>query len=71
MSTEPMYKCSQCRSHKASNHFGTRQKGGIHRQKGVASADLRVPLAGMTASGKEVAGHVESLAWKATGYRFR
>jgi len=32
---------------------------------------LRVSLAGMTISGKDVADHIASLAWKATGYRFR
>ena len=34
-------------------------------------ADLRVFWAGMAVSGKDVAGHIASLAWKATGYRFR
>jgi len=34
-------------------------------------ADLHVSLAGMTISGKDVADHIASLAWKATGYRFR
>jgi len=32
---------------------------------------LRVSLAGMTISGKDVADHIASLAWKATSYRFR
>jgi hypothetical protein len=31
---------------------------------------FRVSLAGMTISGKDVANHITSLAWKATGYRF-
>jgi len=31
---------------------------------------LRVSLAGMTLSGKDVADHIASLAWKATGFRF-
>jgi len=32
---------------------------------------LRVSLAEMTTSGKFVADYIASLAWKATGYRFR
>ena len=32
---------------------------------------LRVSLAGMTISGKDVTDHIASPAWKATGYRFR
>jgi hypothetical protein len=31
---------------------------------------LRVSLAGMTISGRDVADYIASLAWKATGYRF-
>jgi len=34
MSTEPMFKCSQFRSHKVSNQFETRRKDSIHGQKG-------------------------------------
>jgi len=32
---------------------------------------LRVSLADLTISGKDIADHLASLAWKATGYRFR
>ena len=32
---------------------------------------LRVSLDGMTISSKGIADHIASLAWKATGYRFR
>jgi hypothetical protein len=125
MSTDPKFKCSQCKTHKVSNEFGTRQVCGLHAQKGdrlniclacstlnlanrkrkrltsnpeppvkrcampptllpnqfvdalaeYASApeiedSFHVSLAGMTISGKDVANHITSLAWKATGYRF-
>jgi hypothetical protein len=35
MSTDPKFKCSQCKNHKVSNEFGTRQVCGLHAQKGA------------------------------------
>ena len=34
MSTDPMFKCSRCKKYKPSDEYGTRQRGGIHSQKG-------------------------------------
>jgi len=74
MSTDFMFKFSQFRSHNVSNEFGTYQRGGIYGQKGdhpQIEGSLRISLAGMTTSGNNLAIHIASLAWKATGYRSR
>jgi len=34
MSTDPMFKCTQCRSYKMSNGFGTRQRGYSQPERG-------------------------------------
>lgn len=34
MSTETVFKCSQCKKYRPASDYGTRQKGGKHGQKG-------------------------------------
>ena len=126
MSTEPSFKCSQCRRFKPSSEYGTRQKRDQRGEKGdrqslclSCNADnserrkrkraqsdhghpakrlatqhpispnqfvealtaydsaseindsWRVSVNGMTTTDKDIANHLASLAWEATGYRFR
>jgi hypothetical protein len=87
MSTDPRFKCSQCKQNKSSDQYGTCQKGGSHGQQGDhlkfeealakhASASKidsswRVSLDEVALTDKGIANHIASLAWKATGYRYR
>ena len=126
MSTNPQFKCVQCRKFKSSGEFGTRQSGNSLAKKGdrlscclscsttstasrkqrrvesnsdrpakrlatqphaspsqfmealaesASAAEINgswcVSVDGMTLPDKGVADHLTSLAWEATGYRFR
>ena len=126
MSTNPSFKCSQCKKHKPSSEYGTRQRRDQLGQKGdrlslclscsaansakrkrkrtenndghpakrlitqhpispsqfaaalttYASASeindsWRISVNEMTLTDKGIANHLASLAWEATGYRFR
>jgi len=121
-----MNKCSRCKKYKLPDEYGTRQRRGIHSQKGdrlsvcltcsaassahqkrkriesnsehpakrfateppvlpsqfaeflakqastsIIDNSWRVSLDEITLADKGIADHIASLAWKATGYRFR
>jgi len=63
MSTDPMSKCTQCRSYKMSNGFGMHQRGYSQPEGDCPKIEgsLHVSLAGMTTLGKGVADYIASL----------